>query len=264
MQPITKARFAEAALETFWHCYDKGQMDPSLEVLEDLGFSAVAMNFALDQDNYFVPVLEAGTYQKPKWVSPNAIPVLGLESGEGLTMPHQPALHHLQRFALERAGFEPSYIATRAAQIADLGLLDSKPQMAAISAAVMTSTVLSTDPDGRPIRFRTKPAMMLIVPEQPQPPEPPCPSVIMHELVHVIQALDRPKYNAADQLNEELEAYAVQAAYMVSGMPNSTFMERALEVDAYRRRQLGDDVYRTTPQFTRMVAEHTSLKGIML
>lgn len=239
-------RAAAATMDALWQYREAGEFDLSIELLRGLGHSPVAVEFALDPDNYYFPNRRGNNFVHPRGIDESKIPVFTLESGRVYTF-EKPSLHYLQRIALSEA--QLSHWAIRDAdkefgeQADSLSASGGKPGSA--SMRVRKATVRDL-PDGQ---IESKPALIFNAAEGSTTIEPFCAGVAMHEVVHIAQTLSDP-VRFPKQLRLELEAYAVQSQLIHSEtVPYSMFTIMACEVDSFRQKYLGPDEFEPTDFF---------------
>jgi hypothetical protein len=255
-------QLAERSMASFWEAYDSGALNRSLEALKKLGYGCLAVEYALNPDNYYIPNQSGTRLLKPKGVDDDNIPIIALDEGQVMELPTPYRFHSLQIEALDRAG-HPAHKTEEINQ--DVGQF--KPEVdrsegEGAPASAFSQRVRHSDDgvDCESTIYRLQPSIVLNADNR----EEVDPGLLLHEKIHVIQTLERPIVGPLTNLDEDLEAYAVQAELVSStklGLSSATVM--ACMVDSFRQKNLGIDNYSATPEFVELLSNHQTLHRII-
>jgi len=251
-------RVAEANMEAFWSHHAAGHFDESMVVLGSLGYRQDALDFALDPSSYYFPNWRGDRLARPAGVTSDQLPVVALEKGSTYHF-EKPSLHRLQRCALEAAGFSRPSLRDIERDFAEH---NDTIGTAAGTASVYSQLTATKYTDGA--RIASKPALVFNIDRSEPAPTEFCPSVTLHELVHVVQKLANPLQRPSDRLRKDLEAYAVQAKLLWSPYVGySDNLAAAATVEQFRQRYLGPNVYEPDSFFREEFQKNPAFSKIL-
>jgi hypothetical protein len=245
------------SLDEFWQYFESGEFDQGLKTFSEFNISEEVADFTFNPDSYYVPNKRNDTFVKPKGVSEELIPILGIEDANQYRF-SRPSVHALQRIALKNANFDLVYI-DEVFNSCDNTV--SRSSGSAGSASVYNHRLYIP---AKEAVVESKPNVILNLERSGEDYLNTCAGVILHELVHVAQSLNQPWYEEDRYLQKELEAYAVQNCLLYSlTVPYSLSTAMASSVDSFRKRHLGDNVFTPTKEFEALMAQTDSVKNIL-
>lgn len=245
------------SLDSFWKYYESGEFDAGMETLSEFGISCDVINFTFNPDSYYIPNKRGDDFVRPHGVSEDLIPVIGLDDGRKHRF-EPPTVHALQRIALRHASIDPPFIDQGFTKMDDtISSSGGNPG----TASVFTRQLRLEAPN---VIVESKPIILLNAEREQGDFKNTCAGVLLHELVHVAQCLNEPVLDSKDSLQKELEAYAVQACLLYSyTVPYSMGTIMAGQVDMFRKRHLGDKIYKPTNEFRLDLLQNDMLKKIV-
>lgn len=239
-----------------------------MSVLSTLGYSKKTTEYALDPENYCIiqadELSESETHRTRESKLRDQIAVIALRKGQTVMLPFAHGLHDIQRNSLFETGYTTEQIDFLDEEFA------IRPAIAERSPGTHTSASLHTQLAKfeqlvmkETSSIQSRPTIVLHVDERRMEDQD-GPDAILHEIVHGVQALDRPLYIPGQRLNHELEAYAVQAKTISSlELPYTNNTAMAVMVDSFRRRNLGADYYQATTDFEEKILADPFLRKII-
>lgn len=236
----TAKSVAKSNMERFWNYCDTGTLNDAMRTIENLNYPPEITKFVFDPESYYFPDLQGDNLQIPIDIAKHKIAIVALENGHTYTYT-KPRLHTLQAHALQEVGF--GGIIERIQEI-----FNQKTDSITIAdnpGAYATTylKVAEVDTPGR-LRIASTPTMVIHTNFEEEDPEPICPSVILHESVHILQILSCPQLIAANELECELEAYAPQATLAsCNEVPYGKALARACLINTIRSDLLGPENY---------------------
>jgi hypothetical protein len=238
-----KLAHAERSMERFWKAYEKGYLDPGIETLRSLGYSAIVVDFILNPDNYFFPKLRLPpSHELPDDIE-DKIPVLSVPEGTIYYAPQPYGMHHLQVDALRQLGFSED----------DLGTFQSMRDIPVKKLETPTEYVAGVNyiAYAYQLEVSTKPTLVFNSSKIIRP------DAVLHEFTHLVQIIDNPICIPTDTVSKELEAYSVQGTpFSREGLAVSAEMRRAQFIDSERRYHLGDNKYTPDQAFFTYILNH--------
>lgn len=253
---------AEATMNSFWTLYEAGRFQDSVNVLHALDYPAEVVDFTLNPDSYYFPNQRGSDFIRPTSVSDDLIPIVALEENRAYHF-ERPALHRLQKIALERSGFSELAIQKTARGFAAYNDVITSSGGGHGSA----SNYFKLLPTDKPNTYiESKPVLTFNIDPSVKDPENEHTGVVIHEFTHLVQTLTDPirEVSDHDDLREELEAYAVHAALVKSyAVPYTLATAMAGTVDIFRRKYLGENEFDPTPEFIEAFKQHDILGRVL-
>lgn len=236
-------KVVDRSMNEFWQHYNTGHFDAGRQIVEGIGYDQEVVDFVFNPESYYTPTRHGETFSRPKNVSADLIPVIGLDGNESY-------------------GFESgSLLSLQEARLTATGLsLDSLKRTIEQRANFVRTSGRKTEQASVFVRgiglddsqfVSTKPILLLNYDTSKQEPAPTSPDIILHELVHLVQFLAQPIQRYDSQLQRELEAYSAQATLIheYRGPYNTKSVRTAVTVDEIRRLYLGKNGYVPNSEF---------------
>lgn len=247
--------FGLRTMENMWSHLEKGHLDVSIEVIRGLGYSAAAVDIALDPDSYYFPAVRNGQIIRPSNIADDKIPIMTLQPDTTYEF-EPPMLHSVQAESLEAKNID-----SRTARSAFLAV---NPCIELVSGSAEAQVLYKkVYAENRQIRSRPMIAFNAEIAAR-EGRDIACASVALHETVHIVQNLGNPIWNAEDILRRELEAYAAQATLVGSyDVPYSAEVLTAASIDQFRKAHLGASVYEIDDFYLREGAYHPQTQQLI-
>lgn len=255
---------AEAIMNTFWDFRLEGHFSESIEQVKSFGYNPEIVDYVFDSTSYHLPELVASIVKRTEAADSSKIPVVALHPGiDYINTPSN--LHPYQKIALTSLGFSDNSIHETNAAFANA--LDRKLSTAGngVGAASTYAMLMESERNADDV-IQSRPTLVLNVDDHPIDPAE-YTSVVLHELVHVTQALDSPTRPLMDKkhaMKKELEAYAVQSKLVGNFViPYSLSTAMAGEVERFRKNTLGNDGYDPDDYFMKSAEQDSVLYKVI-
>lgn len=251
-------------MNAFWDFHLEGHFSESIEQIKSFGYNPEIVEYVFDSASYHLPEVVASIVGRTDAVNAAKIPVLALHPGiDYINAPSN--LHPYQKIALISLGFSDNSIHEANATFATV--LDRKLSTAGNGVGAASTYALLTESERNADEvIQSRPALVLNVDDYPVDPAE-YTSVVLHELVHVTQALDspiRPLMDKKHAMKKELEAYAVQSKLVENFViPYSLSTAMAGEVERYRIHALGNDGYDPDDYFMQAAVQDSVLYKVV-
>lgn len=245
----------DQSLHNFWESHEAGYFDAGRDAVKRMGYDDEVVDYVFKPTSYYVAQRIGGTFTRPRDVSSDSIPVIGLDSHDSYGFEAR-SIHSLQEPRLTLAGVSVDGLRKVLAQRANFVSTSGRDSE---QASVFVRGIGVDDDQFAAL----KPALLLNYNSSTGDPSLTNPDVILHELVHLTQFLDRPVQRYDSRLQRELEAYAVQATLLEEyRLPYTASLQTAATVDQLRQLYLGPDGYVPTQEFVRAFRNHDQVKHI--
>ena len=252
---IDAQSYASLSMENLWSHAEKGDLDVSIHLLRGLGYSAAAVDIALDPNSYYFPNVRGSGISRPRGIGNDKIPVMSLEPSTTYRF-EAPVLHDEQVSSLRDLGLNPEEYEAIFSR--------SDPVIETSGGSAEAAVVyrrLATEAGW----IKSRPALIFNNETQRRDQSSYiCASVALHETVHIAENLTNPLWNPENALQKELEAFAVQAGLAGSYLiPYSKNVQIAAAVDQFRKKYLGESTFEPDEFYLTEAAYHPETAALI-
>lgn len=248
-------------MAAFWDLSESGELNEPKARLESLGYDEFGVEFALNPDSYYFPNVRGNRLVKPRGVGEDKIAICALS--RYVTYAYEgPSLHHMQHTALGSTKLASQQLNEAQKYFKNMPKL-VEPSLSVTDLASVYSPMYQPG-DGSDLAVLSKPMIIFnFDPEYPQAALPD-PGVVLHEIVHVVQALCRPYRLSGERLKRELEAYSVQSKMIdVYSVQVTEPTRTAYEVEKFRSSYLQSNDFDPDLEFRVLFARQPQFGGIV-